>query len=143
MSDSIEFQTPKEIMQKLANGIKKERIAQNITQENFSIKCGVSFTTYKRLENKGKGTLENFIAVLISLGKVSEIANILQPMQFSPKLARKSMQYEKTKKRASRPNTRNRITHVSGNGTDVSSETRSTVIESILNKYKNELEDNS
>jgi len=94
----LELKTAEDILQILAAKIKQERISQNNTQAEFAIKSGIPLNTYKKLENKGKGTLENFVKILISLGKINDLQDILKPIEFSPRQARE-IKIDKTRSR--------------------------------------------
>lgn len=96
-----EFSTTKEIMLEFAQKIKKERLDQNITQEDMASKSGISLSTYKIFEKSGKGTFENFINILKALGKVSMLDSIFDQNSFSPKQMVLSKVKEKTRQRAS------------------------------------------
>ena len=81
------FDTTTEIMNDFSKKIKFERIKQKITQEDFSIKSGITLSTYKTFENKGKGSFGNFIKILKAFGKEDQLKQILEEELFSPKSA--------------------------------------------------------
>ncbi|MAC84371.1 MAG: hypothetical protein CL624_09575 [Arcobacter sp.] len=80
-----EIKTTSEILAFFAKKIKNERLRQKIKQDEFALKAGISLSTYKTFENKGKGSFENFIKIMIALGKVGELEKLLIEPEFSPK----------------------------------------------------------
>ena len=86
----LEFKTSREIEDIMAKRIKSERLRQNITQSSMAKKTGMALTTYKKFEHEGKGTFENFIKILMGLGKIRQIDNFLKEPDFSPKAQAKS-----------------------------------------------------
>ncbi|KAB7885715.1 helix-turn-helix domain-containing protein [Poseidonibacter ostreae] len=99
----LEFKTSREIEDIIAKRIKSERLRQNITQSSMAKKTGMALTTYKKFEHEGKGTFDNFIKILMGLGKITEIDNFLKEPVFSPKAQIKSNNklYKKARVRAS------------------------------------------
>ena len=79
-----ELLNTKEIMSSIAQKIRKKRISLNYTQEEFSAKSGVALSTYRTFEKSGKGSFENFIAILSALGSLSELERLLPQTPFSP-----------------------------------------------------------
>jgi len=59
--------TPKELMEKIINRIEKERLKQNITQEELSKKTGIPTATYRNFIYKKQISLINFIKILKKL----------------------------------------------------------------------------
>ena len=79
-----ELLNTKEIMSSVAQKIRRRRISLNYTQEEFSSKSGVALSTYRTFEKSGKGSFENFIAILSALGSLSELERLLPQTSFSP-----------------------------------------------------------
>ena len=79
-----ELMNNSEIMLEMAQKIRTKRISLNYTQEDFSSKSGVALSTYRTFEKSGKGSFENFIAILSALGSVSELEKLLIKAPFSP-----------------------------------------------------------
>ena len=79
-----ELMNSKEIISSMAKKVKTKRIALNYTQEDFSKKSGVALSTYRTFEKSGKGSFENFIAIITALGSVSELERLLPQTSFSP-----------------------------------------------------------
>lgn len=97
-----EFSTTKEIMAEFAQRIKKERLKQNITQEDMALRSGISLSTYKLFEKNGKGTFENFINITKALGKSSQLNTLLVHNSFSPKeMVLSKKEKKSTRQRAS------------------------------------------
>lgn len=60
--------TPHEAAVQIGTGLKRHRIAQNITQIQLATRSGVSPATLKRIENGGKGPLEDVMLLAWALG---------------------------------------------------------------------------
>jgi transcriptional regulator with XRE-family HTH domain len=80
-----ELMNRKEIMKDLAKKIKQNRISLDLTQEEFSKRSGVKLSTYRTFERSGKGSLENFIAILLAFGMESEFEKLFPKTSISPK----------------------------------------------------------
>ena len=63
----ILFYSVPELMEKIVKRIEKERLRQNITQEELARKASISPATYRNFVYKKKISLENFIKVLKKL----------------------------------------------------------------------------
>ncbi len=57
------YTTP-ELMEKIVKRIEKERLRQNITQEELARRAGISPATYRNFVYKKKISLENFIKIM-------------------------------------------------------------------------------
>lgn len=73
----FELYTVNEIKKTISKRVKQERIKQNKTQKEFSVKSGIKLSTYKKFEKEGEGSFENFLLILISLGKIGDIEDLL------------------------------------------------------------------
>ncbi len=56
--------TPSELMEKIVKRVEKERLRQNITQEELSKRTGIPLATYRNFVYKKQISLENFIKIL-------------------------------------------------------------------------------
>lgn len=70
------FASESEIRLELADRLRSQRLLQNISQEDLGLRAGVSLSTVKLLEKKGRCTLENFTRILIALGLVNELQSL-------------------------------------------------------------------
>jgi len=62
------------------------------TQKSKATQCGIAFSTYIKLENSGKGSIEMLLKVLSSYGllsKIDELTKIIEPSP-SQKLLKKN-----------------------------------------------------
>ena len=50
-----------EIQLHLANRIKKARISVKLTQKELALKANIPLSTYRRYEQKGEGSIKDFI----------------------------------------------------------------------------------
>lgn len=97
-----ELMNRNEIMLDIAKKIKKKRLALNYTQEEFSSSSSVALSTYRTFEKTGKGSFENFIAIMTSLGAITQLEAFLPQVPFSPaevfkqKLKKQRMRASKT-----------------------------------------------
>ena len=60
----ILFYTPPELMEKIVERIEKERLRQNITQEELAKRAGISPSTYRNFVYRKQISLENFIRIM-------------------------------------------------------------------------------
>ena len=128
-----EFSTIKEIMIEFAERFKKERLKQNITQEEMALKTGMSLSTYKTFEKNGKGSFENFISIMKTLGRVVELDALLLQSDFSPKEKVLAKREKKSRQRASSKET---INNFLISNTKENKNIKSTKIDSLLEKLK-------
>lgn len=88
----------KELQLHLANRIKKERISSQYTQKELALKADIPLSTYRRFEQKGEGSIKDFIKILVALNRVNELDTFLTPAEYSP-----VKEYEALKKRQKEP----------------------------------------
>ncbi len=79
---SNKFNT-KEAIELLIKSIRGERIALNLTQNEFSNLIGLKFSTYRSFEQTGKISLENFIKLITKLNKNHEFINFINGFEFA------------------------------------------------------------
>ena len=70
--------------------IRAERIALDLTQEEFSNFIEIKYATYKNFEQKGKISFENFIQILIKLKKEELFLEFLDGFEFNEQKERSS-----------------------------------------------------
>jgi transcriptional regulator with XRE-family HTH domain len=70
--------------------IRAERIALDLTQEEFSNFIEMKYATYKNFEQKGKISFENFIQILIKLKKEELFLEFLDGFEFNEQKERTS-----------------------------------------------------
>jgi len=73
-----------ELQLHLANRIKKQRISSNFTQKELALKSDIPLSTYRRFEQKGEGSIKDFIKILVALNRVDELDSFLVPAEYSP-----------------------------------------------------------
>ncbi len=64
--------------------IKKARIASDLTQKELAQKAGIPLSTYRRFEQKGAGSMKDFVKICIALGRIGEFENLLSAPPYSP-----------------------------------------------------------
>lgn len=69
--------THAQILKELGRRIKFERVAQNITQKDFATHSGVSYATLRLIEGSGKGSMGDYLLLLISLNRLSALEHFL------------------------------------------------------------------
>lgn len=65
---SFVLKSQQEVMQELAERIKKIRLEQNLTQEGLALRSGVSLGSIKRFERTGEISLKSLVDLSLSLG---------------------------------------------------------------------------
>lgn len=138
----FELYTVNEIKELMAKRIKENRISQNKTQKEFSLKSGIKLSTYKKFEKEGEGSFENFLLILQSLGKIGELENLLIiNNEFSSKkmvLAKNSKQNGHIRQRVKHSNT---LTSNGSNNMSSSNMSTNNILNNI--KKKKKLENNN
>jgi transcriptional regulator with XRE-family HTH domain len=102
---SILLDTPKELMEKIIKKIEKERLRQNITQEELAKKAGIPPATYRNFVYKKQISLINFIKILKKL-RMQEALRLLvdTPIEEEITEAIEILKQKKQKKRARKSN---------------------------------------
>src|SRR5574344_2955747 len=70
--------------------IRAERIALDLTQEEFSEFVDIKYATYKSFEQNGKISFENYIKILIKLNKDDQFLKFLNSFEFDEQKQRTS-----------------------------------------------------
>ena len=85
MAKIISFKTDHEIGHDLADWVAKQRLSQNLSQQDVYDRAAIASSTYKKFEQTGEISLLRFIAVLRAIGRLDVVEQILgtQP-QVSP-----------------------------------------------------------
>lgn len=68
------FYNYSELQSILGGKIKETRLSiGRYTQEEQAKAAGVSYSSYKLIEQQGKGSIEDFIKILLSMGKIDSL----------------------------------------------------------------------
>lgn len=74
-----------EYQQQIAIYIKSLRLEEaKYTQKSKAKQCGIAFSTYVKLENSGKGSIEMLLKVLSTYGLLSKIDELTRMIEPSP-----------------------------------------------------------
>lgn len=73
------LKTQSEVSQEVADRCRTLRLEQNLTQEEIAQRSGISLRTYRRFEQEGCISLQRFISVIHSLGRIAELESLLAP----------------------------------------------------------------
>jgi transcriptional regulator with XRE-family HTH domain len=87
-----------ELQHHIASRIKKQRIFSKLTQKDLAIKADIPLSTYRRFEQKGEGSIKDFIKILVSLNRVNELDIFLSSDEYSPIKEYEQMQKTKNNK---------------------------------------------
>ena len=71
--------TPEEISQILAARLKELRLVKRWKRGTLAERSGVSESSLKRFEQTGKVSMENFLKLVMTLGRLDEIETLLRP----------------------------------------------------------------
>ena len=66
------------LLQEIGSRVKRERLNQNIPQEQLALKAGVARRALQNLESDGTCTLETLVNILRALEKIEQL-NVLLP----------------------------------------------------------------
>jgi transcriptional regulator with XRE-family HTH domain len=68
--------------------VRAERIALDLTQEEFADFIDMKYATYKSFEQKGKISFDNYVKILIRLNKQEQFEKFLDGFEFNEQKAR-------------------------------------------------------
>ena len=77
MAIILSFKSDAEIAEELAQWIARERLAQNLSQQDIYKRAAIAGSTYKKFEQTGETSLARFIAVLRAIGRLDVLEQIL------------------------------------------------------------------
>lgn len=72
------FATPEEICAELGTRLKRQRLAQALSQHELAQRAGVSVGTVKNLEGKGQSSVETLVHIVSALGLADALANLFE-----------------------------------------------------------------
>lgn len=102
---NLSFSTPEEVVQRICDRLRVERMAQSMTQGELAARAGVSKSTISKVESGQSVRFEYIVRVAMALGRASELENLFQPILDSIEDVNR---YEAT---ATRQRVRNKDTH--------------------------------
>lgn len=74
--------------------IRAERIALELSQEEFANFVDIKYSTYKTFEQKGKITFENYVKILIKINKEEQFNKFLEGFEFNDQKERANKKNE-------------------------------------------------
>ncbi len=74
--------------------IRAERIALELSQEEFANFVDIKYATYKTFEQKGKITFENYVKILIKINKEEQFNKFLEGFEFNDQKERTNKKNE-------------------------------------------------
>ena len=77
MANILSFKSDAEIAEQLAQWVARERLSQNLSQQDVYQRAGIAGSTYKKFEQTGETSLVRFIAVLRAIGRLDAFEQIL------------------------------------------------------------------
>ena len=75
----LTFTKPNEIVELLCQRLRKERLAQQMSQADVAARAGVSVNTLSNLENGQNTSFETIVRIAMVLGRVKELEALFQP----------------------------------------------------------------
>jgi transcriptional regulator with XRE-family HTH domain len=92
--------TPEEMSQTLAARLKELRLLKRWKRRTLAERSGVTEASLKRFEQTGKVSMENFLKLVLALGRLDEIETLLRPVA-ARSIKELEQQEEKTPRRGS------------------------------------------
>jgi transcriptional regulator with XRE-family HTH domain len=92
--------TPEEVSQTLAARLKELRLLKRWKRRTLAERSGVTEASLKRFEQTGKVSMENFLKLVLALGRLDEIETLLRPAA-ARSMKELEQQEKKTPKRGS------------------------------------------
>lgn len=78
---SINFVTPQEMQQKLAQSARGKRLELNLSQQNLAKRSGVSYGSLKKFEQTGQISLESLLKLALILKSIDGFHNLFAPLK--------------------------------------------------------------
>ena len=75
----FELRTTGEVAQTLAKRLKQLRLQKKWKRSTLAERSGVAESTLRRFEQTAKISLDNFLKLLLTVGRLEEVDNLLQP----------------------------------------------------------------
>ena len=75
----LSFSTPQEIVHRVCERLRVERVAQSMTQGELAARAGVSKSTISNVESGQSVRFEYIVRVAMALGRANELENLFQP----------------------------------------------------------------
>lgn len=72
------FATPEEICAELGARLRRQRLAQALSQKELAGRAAVSVGTIKNLESKGQSSVETLVRIISALGLVDELSKLFE-----------------------------------------------------------------
>lgn len=72
------FASHQEVCAELGLRLKRQRLAQALTQKDLAERAGIALGTVKNVEGKGVSSLESIIRIVMALGLVDELATLFE-----------------------------------------------------------------
>ncbi|MBP5340941.1 MAG: helix-turn-helix transcriptional regulator [Bacteroidales bacterium] len=72
------------ILRKIGERLKAARLKQNITQQRLAEDSGVSLSSVKKIENGEIRSMDSFVRILRTLGKLEVLQPLVEEEQLSP-----------------------------------------------------------
>lgn len=92
----LSFNKPGEIVQRLCERLRRERLAQEMTQADLAGRAGIGINTVSNLEAGRNVGFENIVRVAMAMGRIKELEDLFQPQMDSIEDIRR---YENSAKR--------------------------------------------
>lgn len=70
------FASHEEVCRELGARLKRQRLAQSLSQQELAGRAGVAVGTVKNLEGKGQSSLESLVRIVTALGLVDELSKL-------------------------------------------------------------------
>lgn len=101
----ISLQSPGELLRRIGQRLRRIRLARGLTQRELAERSGISLSTLKLLESKGRGSLQRLARVAAVLGVDDELRDL-----FNRPLAAESIEAVKRSERKRAPRSRRKQT---------------------------------
>ncbi|MDH0738914.1 helix-turn-helix transcriptional regulator [Achromobacter sp. AGC78] len=75
----LSFSTPSEIVKRLCQRLRTERLALGMTQADLAGRAGIATNTVSSLETGRNVRFENVVRVAMALGRAKELEGLFQP----------------------------------------------------------------
>jgi transcriptional regulator with XRE-family HTH domain len=80
----LALKTERDILVGLGGKIKRLRLDCNWTRKELASRSGVPYSTLRRLEATGEGSMQDYLKALRAVGGLDELSDLIKPPPISP-----------------------------------------------------------
>lgn len=87
---TLALKSKSSLLSMLGQRIKDERLSQNLSQQELSQRSGVAYSTLRKIESSGEGSMKDYINILQAMSKVDQLDHFLPASRVNPEVVYKA-----------------------------------------------------